>query len=401
MTRPSDVRVIGPLVPFVDGFCVELAGRGYSSLSAANQVRLLAHLSRWMASEGVDVSALTSERVTEFVGVRRDAGYTGFVSERALAPLLGFLRHEGAVPEPLPVSLEGPFDELLEFYRRYLVEERALAAATVRRCEKTARWFLSESVGSRGVVDELCGEDVRGFVLAECPLRSVGSAKNIVVELRSLLRFLFATGRAPRDLSSVVPAVAGWRGASLPKAVDSALVTRLWASCDRRTAVGRRDHAILVVLSRLGLRAGEVAGLLLDDIDWRAGEIVVRGKGDRGERLPLPVDVGEALVAYLRRGRRRSRHRSVFLGVRAPFAAMTAAGIKQVVRQACWRAGVAPIGAHRLRHTAATEMLGAGASLSEVGQVLRHRSMASTAIYAKVNTEALRELALPWPGGVR
>lgn len=386
-------------MPFVRGFTDELARCGYSPLSAANQVRLLAHVSRWMASEGVEVGGLTPERAREFVGVRRAAGYTGFVSERALAPLLGFLRGEGVVPE-VSVMREGPFEELLDSYRGYLVEERALAATTVERYERTARWFLADRVGD-GRVGALSGQDVRGFVLAECPSRSVGTAKLIVSELRSLLRFLFVAGLTGRDLSAAAPAVAGWRGASLPRAVDPEAVAALVAGCDPTTAGGCRDRAVLVLLSRLGLRAGEVAALTLDDIDWRAGEIGVRGKGDREERLPLPVDVGEAVVAYLRRGRPRSDHRALLLGVRAPFAPMTSTAVQGVVRRACTGANVGPISAHQLRHTAATEMLKAGAALSEVGQVLRHRSAGTTAIYAKVDVEALRGLALPWPGGAR
>lgn len=400
MSRSSGVRVTGPLVPFADGFWEELAGRGYSPLSARNQLRLLAHVSRWMAAEGVAVEGLTSDRIAEFVVHRRGVGYTGFVSERALGPLLGFLRAAGVVPEPLLVVREGRFEEVLDGYRRYLVEERALAAVTVRRRDKTARWFLAECVGD-GRIEEMTGADVQGFVLAECPWRSVGLAKNIVSELRSLLRFLFLAGQLPRDLSRAAPAVAGWRGASLPKAVDPALVAALITGCDQGSRVGRRDRAILVLLSRLGLRAGEVAALTLEDVDWWAGELVVRGKGDREERLPLPVDVGEAMVAYLCDGRPVSEHRGLLLGARAPFAPMTSAGIKAVVRQACVRAGVDSISAHQLRHTAATEMLNAGATLGEVGQVLRHRSAATTAIYAKVHTDALRDLALPWPGAAR
>lgn len=400
MSRSSVVGLEGPLVPFLDGFRGELARLGYSPLSVEGHVRLFGHVSRWMAAESVEPGALTSLRVAEFVAARRAEGYRRYVSERALVPLLGFLRAAGVVPEPSLVVREGPFEELLDGYCCFLIEERALAAATVQQRVKTGRWFLSDRVGE-GRVEDLGGEDVRGFVLAECPRRSVGTAKLVVSDLRSLLRFLFLTGQTARDLSLAAPAVAGWRGASLPKAVDPGLVAALIASCDLATMVGRRDRAILVMLSRLGLRSVEVARLLIDDIDWRAGEIMVRGKGDCEERLPLPVDVGEAVVAYLRQGRPCSEHREVFLGVRAPVAPLASAGIRAVVRHGCIRAGVAPIGAHRLRHTAATEMLKAGATLGEVGQVLRHRSAVTTSIYAKVDTEALRDLALTWPGAVR
>jgi integrase len=195
-----------------------------------------------------------------------------------------------------------------------------------------------------------------------------------------------------------VPKVASWRLATLPKAVDTATVKALLASCDRRTSFGRRDFAVLMMLVRLGLRAGEVTSLHLEDIDWRAGEILIRGKGPRLERLPLPVDVGEAIAGWLRRGRPRCSTREVITRVRAPHEALTSGGISAIVHAACLRAGVDHIHAHRLRHTAATDMLRAGAGLVEIGQVLRHRSLITTAIYAKVDRAGLRELASPWPG---
>jgi integrase len=172
----------------------------------------------------------------------------------------------------------------------------------------------------------------------------------------------------------------------------------LLAGCDRRRTVGRRDYAILLLLVRLGLRAGEVATMQLEDLNWRAGEILVRGKGDRLDRLPLPVDVGEALVSYLRR-RGSSEFRTVFLKAKAPAGAMSRGAVCGVVHDACGRAGVPPVGAHRLRHTAATAMLREGASLVEIAQVLRHREIKTTAAYAKVDRTRLRELAMRWPGG--
>jgi integrase len=247
--------------------------------------------------------------------------------------------------------------------------------------------------------------DVIGFVLAACPGRAVGSAKLIVCALRSLLGWLHLSGQLPASLATAVPSVAGWRLSSPPKGQERGELRRLLSSCDRRTRTGRRDYAIMLLLSRLGLRAGEVARLGLDDIDWRRGEITICGKGDRAERLPLPADVGAAITAYLRGGRPNTAEgRSVFVRVHAPHRALTTGGITQVVFDAARRAGLPKMHAHRLRHTAATAMLAAGSSLPEVGQVLRHRSMLSTAIYAKVGRNALAVLARPWPvefvGGV-
>lgn len=238
------------------------------------------------------------------------------------------------------------------------------------------------------------------FVVARCPSQSQGSAKLTVRALRSLLGFLYLEGTIARPLADAVPSVASWRLSGLPKGLSSTEVAELLASCDRASVAGRRDLAMLMLLARLGLRAGEVAGLELDDIDWRAGEIVVRGKGDRRERLPLPVDVGETITAYLRDGRpKTAQGRFVFVRVKAPHRELTGDGVSAVVAASAQRAGLGVIYAHRLRHTVASDLLRAGSSLVEVGQVLRHRSMLTTAIYAKVDIEALRTIARSWPGG--
>jgi site-specific recombinase XerD len=248
---------------------------------------------------------------------------------------------------------------------------------------------------------DLDAGDVSRFVTRQCRRLSVRSAERLVNGMRSFLRFALAEGLITAPLASAVPSVARWSGAGLPRGLAPAQVAALLASCDRRRATGRRDYAILVLLGRLGLRAAEVAALRLDDIDWRSGEIVVRGKGRTEERLPLPSDVGEAIAAYLRRGRPQRPEREVFLRASAPLRGLAPEGVSEVVRAASERAGLGSFGAHRLRHTAGTEMLRAGASLSEVAQVLRHRSVATTAIYAKVDHLALRELAMPWPGSER
>jgi site-specific recombinase XerD len=243
-------------------------------------------------------------------------------------------------------------------------------------------------------------QDVLGFVLADCQRRPRRSAKSMVSALRSLLRFMHVEGLIDRPLAQVVPSVAFWRLQGLPRGLDSEQVHALLESCDIGTGNGRRDLAILLLLVRLGMRRGEVARLRLDDIDWRAGELLVRGKGARVERLPLPADVGEALARYLRDGRPPDAStREVFMRVRAPRAAMTPPGITQVVVSASKRAGLGEVTAHTLRHTAASELLRRGAPLVEIGQLLRHRTELTTTIYAKVDHDRLRDLALPWPGG--
>jgi site-specific recombinase XerD len=399
MAKPSRVRVTGPLAPHAAGFRGELKQLGYTPNGASNQLQLLAHASRWLDSQGLGVDELTPSRVVEFLAQRRAEGYTLWLSARAMMPMLDYLRRIGVIATPAPAVPVTEAEELHEHYRAYLVQERGLAAGTIAGYLHVARlFFAARAVDGQLHLDRLGAAEVIEFVLAECASRSVGSAKYVVCGLRSLLRYLFVAGHIEVALDAAVPAAAGWRLATVPLTVGPVEVARLLASCDRRSAFGRRDYAVLVVLSRLGLRAGEVAALELKDLDWRAGELVVRGKGRRSERLPLPADVGEALAGWLRRGRPRCECTAVFTRVRAPHRPLTSGGVSHIVRAACVRAGLPPVHAHRLRHSAATEMLRAGASLGEVGQVLRHASVFSTAIYAKVDWGRLRGLALPWPG---
>ena len=400
MGRPSRVRVIGPLEPYASGFRRELDRQGYTAHSASNQLQLMAHASRWLASHGLDAGDLMLARVEEFLEARRAEGYTLWLSTKAMAPLLAYLRGLGVVQTPSPEEPATPAEALLERYRCYLIQERGLAASTIAAYSHVARLFLfSRSPDGELGLEHLSAAEVTDFALAECRSRKIGSAKYIVCGLRALLRFLYAEGHTESALAAAVPSVAGWRLAGLPKALNRRDVSALLASCDRRTTAGRRDFAMLTLLARLGLRAGEVANLALVDLEWRAGEVVIRGKGRREERLPLPTDVGEALVGWLRRGRSRCESPKLFTRVRAPHRGLTNSAVSGVVRAAAARAGLSGVSAHRLRHTAATEMLRAGAGLREVGQVLRHASTLTTSLYAKVDRQTLRALSQPWPGG--
>ena len=272
------------------------------------------------------------------------------------------------------------------------------------RYETRARQFLLERSltgdGETGV-EGLRGADVAGFLLRECSRLAVGSAKTRVADLRSLLRFLHLEGLIVGDLAAAVPPVAGWRDTALPPTLAASEVAELLSSCDRSQLTGLRDFAILTLLARLGLRSCEVVGLELDDIDWRAGELRVRGKGRSDHRLPLLTDVGEALAAYLRDGRPRAESRTLFLTCLAPLRGLCPCSVGHVVRRACERTGRDAVGPHRLRHALATEMLRQGATLPQIGQVLRHRDLATTALYAKVDLAGLRSVAQPWPGAER
>jgi integrase/recombinase XerD len=240
---------------------------------------------------------------------------------------------------------------------------------------------------------------VTAAVLRESTAVSVSATQFFVAGLRSLLRFCFMEGLVGADLSQAALPITGRRRSSLPRGITKADAAALLDSCDRRFALGQRDYAVIITLLRLGLRAREVAGLGLDDLEWRFGEVVVTGKGGRQDRLPLPADVGEAISSYLRRGRPQGDRRTVFLQARAPFGPIAPGSVSSTVRRACRRAGIAEVGAHRLRHTVACEMVSAGVPLVQIAQVLRHHSLQTTAIYARVDLDQLRSLAAAWPGG--
>jgi site-specific recombinase XerD len=358
----------------------------------------MAHLSRWLAHEGAEASGLTPALVEAYFAERRVAGYAGHVTGRALRPLLGYLRRLGVVPPASPAAAASAEERLLVRYREYLLVERGLTETTVDLNVRMVRPFLAGWATAEGGLDlgHVAAGEVAAFVVAQSRQRPK-SVKRMVTALRSLLGFLHAEGLIGQPLA--VPSPAGWAQSGLPKALDGDQVTALLASCDPATRTGRRDLAILTLLARLGLRAGEVAALRLDDIDWRLGEITVRGKGNRHDRLPLPADAGQRIVAYLQDGRPgTAQGRTVFVRAQAPYRALTSNAVTTVVAYAGKRAGLGVIGAHRLRHSAATAMLRSGGSLTEIGQTLRHARPLTTAIYAKVDVEALRQLARPWPG---
>ena len=394
-------RKPGSMGPFIDGFQARLFEQGYTSDTIRNSVKLVGQFGRWMANEGLAPSQLTRGSVDAFLRARRADGHRRVPSVRSLDPLLDYLDGEGVLlTDPAPSS---PVDVLVAYYRAWLVVERGLAAPTVLRYENLARRFLEEranAVGSR-FAENLTGTDVIAFLLRETARVSVGAAKGRVAELRSLLRFLYLKGYTDLALATAVPPVAGWHDTTVPTGIATGDVQRLLDSCDRDDRGGVRDLAILTLVSRLGLRSAEVARLELEDLDWRAGEIVVRGKARRRDRLPLPSDVGEALTSYLCEARPQTSIRQVFLALKAPMRAIRPDLVSDVTRRACDRAGVPRVGAHQLRHALATELLSRGSTLTEVSQVLRHRDLATTAIYAKVDLGSLRRVAQPWPGSAR
>lgn len=402
LSRPLE----GPLSAYISGYAKWVRDEGYSLYSRHRQVRLAAWFSRWLGDEGVDLSNVGSRDVSRYVRThaRQVKIHRGDVA--ALRHFVGFLRLEGLIPEErIPTHERSQIEQVVQEYEGYLLNERALSLSAVVNYVPFVRGFLTGRFG-RGQVklSQLCAADVVRFVQRQARRVHLKRAKLLTTALRSFLHYLRYRGEISHDLAEAVPTVPNWSMTSIPRAIPPDLVRQLLGSINRRTAMGRRDYAILLLLARLGLRASEVAGLELRDIDWNAGLVSIRRKGGRRSVLPLPAEVGTAIAAYLRRGRPQDNCRSIFLRCRAPIRGLiNPVAITSVVRNNLARAGiVAPTkGAHQFRHGLATDMLRHGASLMEIGEILGHRSPETTRIYTKVDMDALRPLALPWPGGVR
>lgn len=389
--------VSGPLEELAPGFAAMLAERGFARLSIRNHVNVFAYASRWLEHENLAPKHLTVAQVERLLQSRRNDGYTCWLSMRGLTPLLEYLRSVSAVPPEQERVARGYVERLIERYHQHLVEERSLSSSTVKEHCKVTSEFLVHHRDAPSVRSISAG-DVRLFFRAKARGFSTAHAAHIGGALRSLLRFLHVEGILPVSMVNAVPSVSGWRLTSLPQILSQQTVRLLLESCDRRTLYGRRDFAVLMLLARLGLRAGEVVRLTLEDLEWRTGQLVIHGKGQTVARLPLPNDVGEALSAYLLR-RPAVAYRAVFLRGRAPLEPVSVSAIHAITTAASLRAGVPRVFPHKLRHALASEILRRGGSLAEIAQVLRHKNLSTTAIYAKVDRVALRELAQPWPGG--
>lgn len=396
-SRVTRVLMRGPLAPFADEFRAELLARGYTLRTSVNQLRQVGRLSVWLDEHGLGAADVDEERISRFLDFQRaDGRHRSQWSRPGLLCCLDVLRRTGTAPAQ-PARPSSARDLLLESFRRHLEGSRGLAPGTVQGYLGHVRRFL-EGFTPPGGLAAATAADVTAAVLAESGRVSVSAVQYYISGLRSFLRFCFAEGLVPAGLSPAVLSMTGRRRAMLPLGISRDDASALLDGCDRSCPLGRRDYAILVTLLTLGLRAGETAALTLDDIDWRAGEITVRGKGGRTDRMPLPAGAGAAIAAYLRDGRPASGCRAVFLRARAPFLPVAVRTVSSTVRRACRRAGVPEVGSHRLRHTAACEMVFAGVPLVEAAQVLRHRSLQTSNLYARADAGRLRELAQPWPG---
>ncbi len=397
----------GPLATYIEPFARSLREQGYARCSTHRQVRLAACFSKWLRQREVVLDGITSDHPQQYLRYRARQVRLCRGDVAALRHLVGFLSGERVIPTEKKVSALPliPAEHCTQAYEQHLREARGLARATIINYVPFIRSFLKDRFGCGPVtLSHLCARDVVGFVQHQAPRLHPKRAKILTSALRSFLQYARYRGKVKLDLAAAVPIVANWSMSSIPRAIGTDAVRQLLASIDRRTAVGRRDYAILLLLSRLGLRSSEVAFLELEGINWKAGQLSVRGKSGQRNDLPLLPEVGKAIAAYLRHGRPRCSSRRVFLRAKAPVCGFQgASGVGSVVRHRLQRAGVdAPTyGTHQFRHGLATEMLRQGASLGEIGELLGHHNPQTTKIYTQVDLDALRTLALPWPGGVR
>jgi len=395
------VWLSGPLEPFTAGFDAELARLGYTPAGTRRKLEAVAHLSHWLAGRGMTAGDIEAKTIGEFVAARRAAGHSSQLTEQSLAWMLGYLRGVGAV-RPAAVSRPAAGTELmLERFGSFLADERGLAGKTRRAHLDSARRFLAAAVPdseSGPLLSALTASDVTAFLAGMARVQAPGTTQNTASMLRTFLTWLYSEGLTATPLAGTVPGAYRRRRIRMPALVTGAEAAALLAACDRATAQGLRDYAIVLILTRMGLRAREIAALTLEDVDWRSGIVEISGKGGRCDQLPLPRDVAEAIIAYLRHGRAAAAlDRELFVRSVAPHRGLTGYAVGHAVARAAARAGLDKVRPHQLRYLAATAMQAAGAPLAEIGQVLRHDDERTTSLYAKVDVAALRPLAPPWP----
>jgi site-specific recombinase XerD len=392
----------GPLHSYIPDFTDSLANRGYSKECIAYKFRLVRAFDQWMRQRQIKVEGFTEKRIEEFIR-RRGKRYSKQRGDAAtLRSLLIHLQEVNVVSFVQPKM--SAIDYLQLRFAQYLTEQRGLRPKSVRQYLFHTRRFLLERFADGPLsLRELNAQDIVRCILRQARTISPHAARCMAKALRSLLRFLQQSGEIATDLAARVPSVANWNLSGLPKYLLPQQVKLVLRKSSQDDPIVRRDRVILLLLVRLGLRAAEIVEMTLGDIDWEAGELTIRGKGGRLDKLPLPKDVGRALAHYLKQFRPPCTCRKVFIRSAAPYEGFAdSAAVDIVVQRALRRAGIRPPnrGAHLFRHSLATQMLRNGASMSEIAKVLRHQSESSTAIYAKVDLSALRSIAQPWPGGV-
>jgi integrase/recombinase XerD len=401
MERSAQSAVAVRLEDYEEGFLAELARLGYACRTREAQRYLLRHLSRWLAGRGLELSELSEEVAGQYVAARRQER-SHLRSERALRPLLGYLRGLGMVPAAEAAVPESAGEVLLVRFAAYLAGERGLAPATVTSYLSQVRLFVA-AFADAGQWSSLSARQIARFAAHSAAGLCPRSAQVRANALRALLGFMWQEGLTACALAGAVGSFAAPAGTAPPRGLSPGQAGHLLAAVRAGGPAGVRNEPMVVLMLRLALRAGEVAALLLEDIDWRSGVLSVRGKGSRLDQMPLPADVGEPLARYLRHGRPAgTAHRQVFLALDAPHGPVTASAVVSVAGRALASAGITgPGAAHRLRHTAACGVLAAGGGLAEAGQLLRQTSPQATAVYARSDIAALRSIARPWPGAAR
>jgi site-specific recombinase XerD len=402
LSRPPE----GPVASYIVSFAEWLINRGYGIVSLRNQVLMAVGFSKWLEQKGIELKSIGAEHTERYLLDREHYRRPKLGDGAALRHLVDFLRSKNGIAEEIEVEHSpSPIEQHVLAYEAYLQDARALSHQTIINYRPIVRDFLSYRFGDGEVsLAQLRAVDITEFVQWKVSRLNMRRSKIMTTALRSFLSYARYRGDITSDLAAAVPIVANWSLSSIPRAIGPDEVTRLLASIDRQTPIGCRDYAMILALARLGLRSSEVVTLELDDIDWAAGEIHVVGKNGQRNDLPLPADVGEAIADYLRKWRPCNASRRVFLRDKAPIRGFEGpSGLGSVIRRSLKRAGIdsPTMGAHQFRHGLASEMLRGGASLGEIGEVLGHRHLQTTAIYAKVDLNALRSLAMPWPGEVQ
>jgi site-specific recombinase XerD len=403
-TNPRTIEALrcGPLASPLEAYAQRLHEDGYATHSGFVQLRLLGCFNLWLDRKGLTSEDVDAATIGRYLRGRVQSRKLRKGDSAALFRLLTMLRPEGSgvtAPPPTPV------EAALGHFQQYLRQERSLSEATVINYTPVARSFLSERFPKGALhFQQITAADITAFVQRQATVVTSKRAPLVVTALRSFLRYLFHRGIVAIDLATCVPTIATWSLSNVPRFLAGEQIQKILGSCDKETAIGKRDYALLLLLARLGLRAGEVVALTLDDFDWEAGLVTVRGKGKRVAQMPLPSEVGTAMADYLSTGRPRCSSRRVFIRAKAPLTGFAnSVAICSLVDRSLERAGVESEyrGSHVFRHSLATGMLNHGASLDEIGDLLRHRRPDTTRIYAKVDLVSLRSIALPWPGGSR
>ena len=395
----------GPLGAYIDQYGAYLQTGGFPQSTGRHKLRLAVSLSVWLNRRQLCTGDLDEACCEQFLKHRARTHIPNNHDRIGLRELLAILRTMGVISLPAPVMLD-PCEQVLQQFRNYLLHERDLSVRTARKYPDIILVFLRGRFGSRSADwSELSAQVLVNYVQS-CARRqySLAYLGLICTALRSFLNHLVLRDEVSPELICALPTVWNWKFAMLPRYLSTQQVRQVLDHCDRRTWIGMRDYAILLLLARLGLRANEVCTLTLDDIDWRSGQLTINAKGGSRAQMPLPADVGQAIASYLQAVPRRTACRRLFLRELAPHVGLRSPNaISCIVATALQRASIqTPFkGAHILRHTLATQMLQGGASLEEIGHLLRHRSPDTTRIYAKVDLAALHTLALPWPGGVQ